>query len=133
MQKFTKDLDGDIPDVVFYIMKYNHEKQERLLKIRSIMFEKFPNATERIYFGIPTVDMDGKIILQYAAYKKHISLIIGSDFSTLLQEKYSQYNYTDYTVLFPDNEPFPEDFIKEVCGMLDKVNRKIKPFKEKMN
>ena len=91
------------------------------------MFEIFPNAAERIYFGIPTVDMGGKIILQYAAYKKHISLIIGSDFSALLQEKYPQYHYTDYTVFFPDQEIFPEDFIQEICGMLDKVNRTLKP------
>lgn len=130
MQKFTRNSDADIPDVVFYIMKCNSEKQERLFKIRSFMSESFPGATERIYFGIPTVDLDGKIILQYAAYKKHISLIIGSDFSALLKERYPQYSYTDYTVLFPDKEPFPEDFIKEIFGMLDKVNRKIKPFRE---
>ncbi len=128
MQKFTNDSHGDIPDVEYYIMKYGPDKQERLLQIRAIMFEKYPDAAERIYFGIPTVDHKGKIILQYAAYKKHISLIIGSDFSALLQQEYPQYHYTDYTVYFPDNEPFPGDFIKTVCGMLDKVHRNIKPF-----
>ena len=129
MQKFTKDVNGDIPDVVFYIMRFGQDKQGRLHKIRTVMFELFPKSTERICFGIPTVDLDGKIILQYAAYKKHITLIIGNEFSAFLKEKYPQYNYTDYTVFFSDDKPFPEEFLKEVCGQLDKVNRVIKPFK----
>lgn len=110
MQKF-KTCAG-IPDVEFYIMKQSADKQERLQKIRSAVFEKNPNAMERIYYGIPTVETDGKIILQYAAYKNHISLLVGNILPAILKEQFPQYKYTDYTVVFPDKEPFPEDFCK---------------------
>lgn len=105
-------------DVEIYIIKFNTDKQDRLMKIRSIIFEKFPNATERIYYGIPTMEVDGKIKLQYAAYKNHISLLVGNILPRVLKEKYPEYCYTDYTVVFPDKEPFPESFVKEICGML---------------
>lgn len=104
--------------VEFYIMKSGTEKQERLIKIRSAIIERLPNATERIYYGIPTVEQNGKIILQYAAYKNHISLLVGNILPAILKEKYPQKSFTDYTVIFPDKEPFPEDFFQEICGML---------------
>ena len=105
-------------DVELYILKFDDEKQGRLSKIRSIVHEKFPNATERIYYGIPTVEQNGKIILHYAAYKNHVSAIVGYDLGAFLQEKYPEYQYTRATVIFPDKEPFSEDFVKEVCDFL---------------
>ena len=122
MQRFEKgNVDADIPDIDFYIMKFDSEKQERLLKIRSSVKERHLDASERIYYGIPTVEKDGKIILQYAAYKKHISLLVGNVLPAILKEKYPQYSYTDYTVVFPDKEPFPENFVKEICEILGKL------------
>lgn len=122
MQKFIKEhKEVDIHDVDFYIMKFNSDKQERLLKIRSVVKEKYSDTTERIYYGIPTIEKNGKIIMQYAAYKNHISLLIGNFLSALLKEKYPQYNYTDYTVIFPDNKPFPDDLVKEICEVLGQL------------
>ena len=105
-------------DIDAYIIKFDAEKQRRLIAIRSIVFEKYPSSTERIYYGIPTVELDGKIILHYAAYKNHVSLITGYDLTDFLKEKYPQYRYTRATVIMPDSQLFPEDFVKEVCGML---------------
>lgn len=123
MQKFVKDItESGIPDVDYYIMKYDGAKQERLQKIRAAVKLKNSDATERIYYGIPTVELDGKIIMQYAAYKKHISLLVGNALPIILKEKYPQYSYTDYTVIFLDNEPFPESFLMEICGMLAQLS-----------
>ncbi len=120
MQKVAKSSENaSVPGVDLYIVKFNSDKRERLLTIRSAIFERYPKATERIYYGIPTVEADGKIILQYAAYKAHISLLVGKILASVLKEKYPQYDYTDYTVVFPDKKPFPADFIKEICGCLE--------------
>ena len=121
MQKFNNEM--GIPDVDYYIMKYDDEKQERLLKIRAAIFEKNPDATERIYYGIPTVEKGGKIILQYAAYKNHISLLVGNFrlLPAFFKEKYPNLKYTEYTVVFPDKEPLPADFLGEICGVLGQL------------
>lgn len=124
MQKFVKDSGAaDITDVDFYIMKYNTDKQERLQKIRSAVKKNHPGAGERIYYGIPTVEVSGKIILQYAAYKDHISILVGNVLPAILKEKHPQYDYTDYTVVFPDSKPFPDDFVKEICETAGKLEQ----------
>ena len=110
--------EASMSDVELYIAQFNTAKQERLLKIRSAVREKFPNATERVYYGIPTVEENGKIVTHYAAYKNHVSLNVGCALAALLQETRPQYRYTQFTVVMPDSEPFPEDFVKEICGML---------------
>ena len=108
----------EMNDVEFYIIKFGGEKAERLFKIRAAGFSRFPTATERIYYGIPTMEVGGKIVLQYAGYKNHVSILLGNILPAILKEKYPQYDYTEYTVVFTDKKPFPDDFVKEVCGMV---------------
>ena len=106
-------------DVEFYINKFGDEKAERLFKIRAAGFSQFPTAAERIYYGIPTMEVGRQIVLQYAGYKNHVSMLLGNALPAILKKKYPQYDYTEYTVVFADNRPFPEDFVKEVCRMVE--------------
>lgn len=108
----------NMTDVELYILKFNTAKQERLFKIRFIVQEKYPNANEWVYYGIPTVEENGKCILHYAAYKDHVSIIVGYALIDFLKDKYPEYRYTRASVIFPDKKPFPEDFIREICKML---------------
>ena len=85
MQKVEKNETG-LSDIEFYIIKFDKEKQERLQKIRSIVEERLPTASERIYYGIPTVERDGRIVMHYAAYKNHISIIVCYELVAFLQE-----------------------------------------------
>ena len=105
-------------DIEKYILKFNQDKQERLVKIRSIVAERYPTMSERIYYGVPTVKDGERYILCYAGYKDHVSIITEYAHIAFLQEKYPQYKYTRATIVFPDKEPLPEEFIKEVVGML---------------
>lgn len=104
-------------DVESYIFKFDENKRARLLTVRAAVKKCHPDCTERIYFGMPTVEKAGKIILHYAAYKKHISLIVGYELAAYLAATYPQYRYTRATVIFPDDAPLPEAFIDEVCAM----------------
>ena len=114
MQKTEKNETG-IPDVDFYILKFGAEKQERLQKIRKIAHEEIFNVTERIYYGIPTIEIDVNIVMQYAAYKKHVSILCGKILPAIFKEKYPHFHFTEYSIVFPDSEPFPEDFVREIC------------------
>ena len=119
MHKLDKaPTEANISAVDMYILKHNTAKRERLAKVRATAFTRFPDAQERIYYGIPTVECGGKIVLQYAAYKNHVSLLVGNVLPAILKEKYPHYSYTEYTVVFLDKEPFPKDFLKEICDML---------------
>lgn len=114
MQKIESKDTG----ILEYFIKFNADKHDRLLKIRSVVQEHFPTASERIYYGIPTVEIDDRNILHYAAYKNHISIIIGYALAAYLQENYPEYSYTRATVIFVDDKPLPVAFISDICKML---------------
>ena len=101
-----------------YILRQDFEAQHRLMLIRSIIQDLIPGAHERLYYAIPTISINGKDALHYAAYKKHISLIVGYDFVEYLMKHFPQYQYTRATVKFPHKDDFPIDFIEEVCKMI---------------
>ena len=102
-----------------YILKFSPETQRRLEIIRDVVFAIFPNAEEMVYYGMPTVSSNGKYVLGYAAYKNHISLIIGTGLSHFLKTQYPQYQYTPHTIKFPHSEGFPEALIKEICELIN--------------
>ena len=80
-------MESAMSDIDAYIMRFSPEVQQRLLTIRRITFDVFGDIGERVYFGIPTVSMAGKDILHYAAYKHHISLIVGYDWADFLKNE----------------------------------------------
>ena len=105
-------------DVDAYIRQFGPEVRRRLEVIRATGFEVFAGAEERIYFAVPTFKVNGKDIMNYAAYKSHVSLIVGYDLIFLLKDKYPQYQYTRATIKFPNTEAFPEELVREICVFL---------------
>jgi len=92
--------------------------KRRLTVIREIAQSVFAGSDERIYYGVPTLRLNGKDILNYAAYKDHINLFIGYEWSDFLKTQYPQFSYIKSAVQIPHEMPFPEEFVKEVCGLL---------------
>ena len=82
------------------------------------MQELVPDANERIYYGVPTVKVNGFDVLHYAAYKNHISLIVGYELAEYLLNHFPQYLYTKATVKFLHKNDLPIDFIKNVFEMV---------------
>ena len=118
-----------MPDVDSYIAKFGPEIQERLMAIRFTALDIFQNVEEKIYHAIPAFMLDGKDILNYGAWKNHISIHLGyewkiywenraNDLMSFLKEKYPQYNYTKFTIQFANKEPFPLELIREICELL---------------
>jgi len=101
-----------------YIMKYSPEVQQRLMKIRRTILDVFERVSERIYFGIPTLSIDGKDFLHYAAYKNYISLIVGYDWVDFLKNQFPQFRYTRATIQFQHKDPFPDEVVRVICELL---------------
>ena len=105
-------------EVSQYISRFDAETQRRLEIIRATGFKVFKDAEERIYFALPTFKSNGRDIMHYAAYKKHISLIVSYDMVPILKQNYPDYGYTKATIQFLHTEPFPEELIYEICVIL---------------
>jgi len=106
-------------DVDLYILKFSPEVQERLMKIRHTALHVFKRVDERVYFGIPTLSVDGKDIMHFAAYKGYVSIILGYDWIDFLKSQYPQFSYTRATIQFQHKEPFPGDVVQVICELLN--------------
>jgi uncharacterized protein YdhG (YjbR/CyaY superfamily) len=95
-------------------MQFSPEVQRRLFYIRSIGFDVFHNAEERIYHRVPTLKFNGKDVLNYGAYKDHITLWLGYPMIDYLKNEYPQYNYTKTTIQFTHLDCFPNELIREI-------------------
>ena len=103
-------------DIDFYIMKFDPEVQRRLIMIRFTALETFREVEETIYHGVPTFMVNGKDILNYGAYKDHITLYVGYDLVCFMKGQYPQYHYTKAE--FSNKVYFPIDLVKEICELL---------------
>jgi uncharacterized protein YdhG (YjbR/CyaY superfamily) len=61
-------------DVDEYIASYPDQAQQVLREVRRRVNALVPEATEAISYGIPTLRLDGKNLVHYAAFTRHLSV-----------------------------------------------------------
>ena len=113
---------GAVSDVDAYIMQFDSEIQCRLRIIRAAGLAVFRNASETIYHRLPTFMVDGKDVLNYGAFKSHITLYIGYELAYLFKNQYPQYQYGKASMQIPHEVPFPEALIREICELLHHIS-----------
>ena len=80
---------------------------------RNTILEALPGAKEKISYGIPTFELNGKNIVHIGAYDTHYAFYPGSivqQFATELKD----YNTSKGTVQFPLDKPVPYDLIEKI-------------------
>ncbi len=105
-------------DIDAYIARFSPKVQQRLLYIRQTALSVFGGADEKMYYGYPTICVQGKEIMFYGAYKDHVSICVGDDWIDFLKGQFPQFGYTKATIKFQHSEPFPEDVIQVLCELL---------------
>ena len=83
-----------------------------LERVRTIILEIVPEATESISYGMPTYTYNGKRLIYFAAYKNHMSL-----FGTIsaLEAKLTGFKLSHRgTVQFTESHPLPDELVKEI-------------------
>ncbi len=111
-----------------YIMGFPAEVQERLTTIRNIIRELAPQATERICMRMPTYDLNGKWLVHFAGFKKHISLYPQPEGIEAFKEKLACYKTSKGTVQFPLDKPLPTELIREIIRF--RVDEQTKKYSE---
>ncbi len=97
-----------------YISSFDQETQQKLNTIRESIIELAPKATERICMGVPTYDLNGKWLVHFAAFKKHIGFYPDPDGILTFKDKLKEYKTSKGTVQFPLNKPLPMELIREM-------------------
>ena len=97
-----------------YIKDYPENVQERLNTIRSIVKELAPDATERICMRMPTFDLNGKWLVHFAGYAKHIGFYPQPQGVAAFKEQLAGYKTSKGAIQFPLDAPLPVDLIRKI-------------------
>lgn len=86
-----------------------------LEKIRQVIKENAPEATEKISWGMPTFYLNGNLI-HFFAHKKHIGIYPGSDGIEYFKDEFDKlgYKYTKGAVQLPLNKEIPYELIAKI-------------------
>lgn len=96
-----------------YIAIFPEEVQKLLEKIRAVMMSAAPGATEGISYGVPTLYLDGKYLVYFAAFKHHIGVYPATTAAVEKVKGLPEYKVSHGTLKFPFDKPIPFDLIRE--------------------
>lgn len=101
-------------DVEAYVHRFDEETQTKLRMIQDCVRKLAPNATERMCMGIPTFDLNGRWLVHFAGFKKHIGFYPDPETIAAFKDQLKEYKTSKGTVQFPLNKPLPLDLIREM-------------------
>jgi uncharacterized protein YdhG (YjbR/CyaY superfamily) len=111
-------MTGGIAGVDEYIERFPTEVRDRLEEVRSLIGLIAPDTGETISYGIPTVTLDHRHVVYFAAWKSHMSLYPVPPGDEELDEAMAPYLAGKGTLRFAHDQPLP-------IGLIEKVVRRL--------
>lgn len=105
-----------------YIDRYPNDVQALLQKIRSAIKKAAPGAEEKISYLIPAFTLNGRYLIYFAAFKKHVSLYPAPRGAEKFKKELSAYKGGKGTVQFPLDKPIPFGLIGRIVKFKVKEN-----------
>ncbi len=107
--------DRSTPGVIDeYIAEFPDETRTLLEQIREIIRSVAPDATETISYAIPTFDLNGKHLVHFAGFAKHVGFYPVPSGMAAFEEELKAYKHGKGSVQFPLDEPLPTDLIRRI-------------------
>jgi len=97
-----------------YIAGFPPETQTALEELRALIKACAPGATETISYAIPTFDLNGKHLVHFAGYARHVGLYPAPSGLEAFQEDLKPYKSGKGSVQFPLGQPLPRDLIRRI-------------------
>jgi uncharacterized protein YdhG (YjbR/CyaY superfamily) len=95
-----------------YIDGFPEVTQKILRKLRRLIKQTAPRATEAISYGIPMLKLNGKMLIYFAGFKHHVSIYPIPPGPAAFQKAIAPYVAGRGTLRFSLEEPLPENIIK---------------------
>ena len=101
-----------------YISTFPGDTQAALEKVRQVIHNAAPEATETISYDMPTFDLNGKHLVFFAGWKHHISMYPTPAGDETFQQELAHYKRVKSTVQFPLDKPIPYDLVEKIVTLL---------------
>lgn len=103
-------------DVDAYIAKFPADVQAILNRLRGMVATAAPNAEESMSYGMPGYKLNGKPLVYYAGYARHIGLYATPAGHEAFAEELANYKQGKGSVQFPLNAEMPWDLIERIIA-----------------
>lgn len=103
-----------LKDINDYIASFPPVTQKLLGQMRSAIQSAAPGAVEAISYAMPTFKLNGKNLVHFAGYEKHIGFYATPTGHEAFKDDLSKYKQGKGSVQFPINEPLPLDLVTRI-------------------
>ena len=97
-----------------YIADFPPDVQKVLEKIRKTIRNAAPKASESISYQIPTYKLDGKVLIYFAGFPKHVSVYPAPREAKEFKKELAAYRGGKGTVQFPLDKKIDYDLITRI-------------------
>ena len=101
-------------EVERYISGFPAEVQEILNRIRALIKNAANEVTENIAYGMPAYKTNGRPLVYFAAFKKHIGFYATPSGHEQFSQELSEYKQGKGSVQFPLDKPIPYELIRQI-------------------
>jgi uncharacterized protein YdhG (YjbR/CyaY superfamily) len=99
-----------------YITEFPPDVRAALEEMRALIKAAAPDATETISYAIPTFDLNGRHLVHFAGYAKHIGFYPIPSAMTAFADELAPYKRGKGSAQFPLGEPLPADLIRRIVA-----------------
>ncbi len=103
-----------------YIQTFPAGTQATLEHLRQVIREAAPQATETISYGIPTFDLNGKHLVFFAGWKRHIAVYPLPAGDAEFQRAIAPYKQAKSAIHLPLDKPIPTDLVRDLVIFLQR-------------
>jgi uncharacterized protein YdhG (YjbR/CyaY superfamily) len=107
-----------------YIAEFPPETRVALEQVRALIRGVAPDAVETISYAIPTFDLNGRHLVHFAGFAKHIGFYPIPSGMAAFAEDLAPYKQGKGSVQFPLAEPLPLDLIRRIVEFRVEENRR---------
>ena len=97
-----------------YIAGFPPETRRALEELRAIVKASAPDATETMSYAIPTFDLNGRHLVHFAGYEKHIGFYPVPSGIEAFKVELKPYRQGKGSVQFPLGQPLPTELIRRI-------------------
>jgi uncharacterized protein YdhG (YjbR/CyaY superfamily) len=97
-----------------YIAGFPAETQSLLQELRVLIKTVAPEATETISYAMPTFDLNGRHLVHFAGYERHIGFYPVPSGIDAFKDELKPYKQGKGSVQFPLDQPLPTDLIRRI-------------------
>ena len=97
-----------------YIAEFPAETQAVLREMRALIRASAPDAKETISYAIPTFDLNGRHLVHFAGYERHIGFYPIPSGIEAFKDEFKPYKQGKGSIQFPLGQPLPKDLIRRV-------------------